>query len=338
MTPGQIRTWPIREKEAYAIVSILKKYASLFNLQPILILTDHRSLENWTTEVLEQPGGPTGRRARCHSLLSKFKIEVRYVKGQENQLADCMSRWAYPAGCGEDQFFHGTPQDEELAEKYIQQEMDEEAKLCSIFGGKPRQFISLHCASPTGEAHPEEIPVMPVHHQDQNVFEKNWPSAYGTCPFFAKFWEKINGSDQDWPSGFQRHGDFLFFETKLCVPSSFLGEIIHSHHRLGGHLSFAKLWSEMLRRYALPHISEAGEICRDITQKCETCQANEHLHTKNSGPMKPTPIPPVPMDNIAIDVFYMNHTKCDGNEYDCLILIVDLHSRWVTAFPDTRSG
>ena len=109
LTTSQIKSWPIREKEAYAIVSILKKYASLINLQPVLILTDHRSLENWTTEALEQPGGPTGRRVRWHLLLSKFKLEVRYVKGEKNNLADSLSRWAYPAGCGEDQFFNGTP-------------------------------------------------------------------------------------------------------------------------------------------------------------------------------------------------------------------------------------
>ena len=58
LTAGQIRTWPVREKGAYAVVSILKKYASLIGLQPVLILTDHKSLENWATEVLDGPGGP----------------------------------------------------------------------------------------------------------------------------------------------------------------------------------------------------------------------------------------------------------------------------------------
>ncbi len=127
LTSGQIKTWPVREKEAYAIVSILKKHASLFNLQPILVLTDHRSLENWTTEVLDQPGGPTGRRARWHLLLSKFKLEIRYIKGEKNPLADALSRWAYPAGCGEDQFLHGTPEDAAKLSQMVEQEKNEEA-------------------------------------------------------------------------------------------------------------------------------------------------------------------------------------------------------------------
>ncbi len=115
----------MREKEAFAVLSILRKHASLFNLQPILVLTDHKSLENWATEVLDQPGGPTGRRARWHMLFSKFKLEIRFVKGENNELADAMSRWAYPAGCGEDQFFDGTPQDAAQMQKFLEQDEKE---------------------------------------------------------------------------------------------------------------------------------------------------------------------------------------------------------------------
>jgi hypothetical protein len=99
-------------------------------------------LENWTTEVLEMPGGPTGRRARWHLLLSKFKLEIRYVKGEKN-LADGLSRWAYPAGCGEDQFFNGTHDDEEKMEMLIEQEKKEEEELCAILVGSRGIFVCL---------------------------------------------------------------------------------------------------------------------------------------------------------------------------------------------------
>ena len=64
LTPGQVRTWSPREKETYAIVLALQKWASWIGLQPILVLTDHKSLESWATEVLDTPSGPAGRRAR----------------------------------------------------------------------------------------------------------------------------------------------------------------------------------------------------------------------------------------------------------------------------------
>ena len=106
-----------------------------------MVISDHKSLENWTTEILDQPGGPTGRRARWHLLLSKFKLELGYVEGENNSLADSMSRWAYPAGCGEDQFFNGTPEDEEKLAKLIEQEKLEEAHTCEIQNNKLRNFF-----------------------------------------------------------------------------------------------------------------------------------------------------------------------------------------------------
>ena len=42
------------------------------------------------------------------------------------------------------------------------------------------------------------------------------------------------------------------------------------------------------------------------------------------------------MDNIAVDVFYMDPVKFEGKEYDCFVLIVDRHSGWVVAFSEHR--
>ena len=96
LTTGQARRWPPREKEAYAVVSVLEKWASWIGFQQVLVLTDHRSLEHWATEVLGTPTGPSGRRARWHQLLSQFDVEVGYIPGKENTLADVQSRWSYP--------------------------------------------------------------------------------------------------------------------------------------------------------------------------------------------------------------------------------------------------
>ena len=66
LTPGQASKWPVREKEAYAIVCALEKWASWIGLQEVLVLTDHKSLESWATEVLDSPTGPSGRQAQWH--------------------------------------------------------------------------------------------------------------------------------------------------------------------------------------------------------------------------------------------------------------------------------
>ena len=63
LTGGQ-KKWSVREKEAYAIVSDLQKCSTWVQAQPILVVTDHKSLETWHTEALDTPSGPAGRRAR----------------------------------------------------------------------------------------------------------------------------------------------------------------------------------------------------------------------------------------------------------------------------------
>ena len=90
--------WDIRDQETDAIVSALETWAGWIGIQPVMVLTDHQALESWVTEVLGCISGMSGRRARWHMRLSRFKIVVRYIPGGLNVVADALSRWAYPAG------------------------------------------------------------------------------------------------------------------------------------------------------------------------------------------------------------------------------------------------
>jgi hypothetical protein len=67
LTKGQ-RNWVPREQETYAIILALQKWESCIGNQPVLVLTDHKSLEAWAKEVLDTPSGPLGRRSRWHQI------------------------------------------------------------------------------------------------------------------------------------------------------------------------------------------------------------------------------------------------------------------------------
>ena len=61
---GGQRNWIPRELETNAIIVVIQKRESWIGLQPVLILTDYKSLESWAKEVLDTPSGQVGRRDR----------------------------------------------------------------------------------------------------------------------------------------------------------------------------------------------------------------------------------------------------------------------------------
>ena len=75
---------------------------------------------------MAKPTGPTGRQARWHELLSHFKVDVGYVPGSENEIADVMTRWAYPACETNDVSIHGNMENDKAMQEIIEWEKEQE--------------------------------------------------------------------------------------------------------------------------------------------------------------------------------------------------------------------
>ena len=96
LSPRQMQ-WSPREQETYAIFCALKKYQSWVGTNRVEVLTDHPSLEYWSTGHVHNVSGPARQRARWPDFLRPFDLHVAYLPGKYNIVADAVSRSAYPA-------------------------------------------------------------------------------------------------------------------------------------------------------------------------------------------------------------------------------------------------
>jgi hypothetical protein len=152
----------VEDKETYAIVMALEKWSAWIGLQPVLVLTDHRTLQSWYKRAMDTPSGMTGRRARWHEKLSRFNLTVVHVKGTDNVVADAMSRWAYPASSGYgDISIHGSAQQDAEVEEILEKEQAEEAMASAVIWlrpvatGAPNHFSFKVRNPPAPEPKPE---------------------------------------------------------------------------------------------------------------------------------------------------------------------------------------
>ena len=71
------RNWIPRDKDCYTIVSSLYKWSSWIVFQPVDVLTNHKSLGNWYSELMDTPSGPSGRRESWHDICLQFDFHVQ---------------------------------------------------------------------------------------------------------------------------------------------------------------------------------------------------------------------------------------------------------------------
>jgi hypothetical protein len=81
------KNYPVHEKELLAIVQALKKWRSDLLGGPIFVYTDHRTLENFNTQC-----DLSRQQLRWQEYLSQYDISMVYIRGEDNTVADTLSR------------------------------------------------------------------------------------------------------------------------------------------------------------------------------------------------------------------------------------------------------
>ena len=223
LAEGQRRTWKPQEKEAYAIVMALRKWAGYIALHPVTVCTDHQSLQSWHKEHVDTLSGPASRRARWHETLAKFDLTVVYVPGKDNTVADCLSRWAYPASKGmTDVSAHGDESETAEAKRIIEMErlMEEEGVKC---------FVVMTADAPLGRRMGRAVRVLAPEgaEADKHLFPESclqdeWTDDYAKSEAFEAEYRAVTDPDdgQKWPKGLTKEDGKLYQNGKLLVPDS----------------------------------------------------------------------------------------------------------------------
>jgi hypothetical protein len=81
------KNYPVHEKELLAVVRALKKWRTDLLGSPVLVYTDHRTLENFGSQK-----DLSRRQARWQEFMADFDLTFIYVKGEDNSVADALSR------------------------------------------------------------------------------------------------------------------------------------------------------------------------------------------------------------------------------------------------------
>jgi len=82
------QNYAVHKLETLAILEALLKWEDKLMGYRIHIITDHKALEFFKTQV-----NLSSRQRRWLDYLSRFNFDITYVKGESNKIADCLSRY-----------------------------------------------------------------------------------------------------------------------------------------------------------------------------------------------------------------------------------------------------
>ena len=341
LAEGQRRTWTAREKETYAIVCALRKWSGHIGLQPVVVCTDHQSLQSWHKEHVDTPSGPAAKRARWHETFAKFDLSVLYVPGKDSTVADCLSRWAYPAGkAWMDISSHWDAEETEEAKRIIEMEkaMEQEEVKCFVVMANSTDLAKFRGARVQAirEEALEQWMVAPVE-LVRSVLTEDQSDDYAASEHWSKYWNAVSAlSDDEWPEGLTEDGDKLFLKDKLLVPENRVEELIdHWHNAQLMHPGRDKMQQDLEWRFKFPPGYYA--ILDKYSSDCAVCRATKSANQSTAGNPVYTAIPEAPMLSVAMDVFAMPEVTVEGETYDFVILAVDRHSGYIVAVPGKKS-
>ena len=140
-------------------------------------------------------------------------------------MADCLSRWAYPASkAWMDISSHGDAEETKEAKRIIEMEkaMEQEGVKCCVVMANRTDLARFRGARVQAirEETLEQWMVAPVE-LVRSVLTEDGSDDYAASEHWSRYWNAVSApSDDEWPEGLTEDGDKLFLKDKLLVPEN----------------------------------------------------------------------------------------------------------------------
>ena len=351
LTPSQRKSWTRTTKQAYAIVSALRKWSGHIALQPVCVCTDHQPYKNWHTECVGTPSGPDACVDGWHVTFSKFNLRVVYVPGKDNTIADVLSPWVDPSGRAlQDVSIHRDAKEMEVAKRPIalsthweEGMIDPEVKcfVVQLKGAPTAHMICSVVASVRTNARQSAPSVPPVFSADTDVVTQDWGRTYAKSPDFSGHFNLITsapeGGERDGdhrPKDVTVHGHRFSKAAVYSCPKAYPSSWCHNGTRPTPCTLGAKSFDS----------SELRNICKRVCASCTVYQAQNPANYKAPGNSQFYRIPGHSFESVCIDIIFMPALTVEelgtkgstSTPFDTILLFVDRHSGYIVAAATTK--
>jgi transposase InsO family protein len=280
------------ERELLAIKDALEHWKDyLLGRDDTVLKTDHRPLTHLDTTDLYND-----TLVRWWEKISRFHVQIEYLRGEENVVADYFSR---PGPSAEHSINAINADDERRGASVLQP--DEELRQMILKASKSDKFIKAI-----------------VTHLEQGL-----PSA-SIFRTLNTHW--VTRSDD----GFLRYEKPDSNCSRIVVPSTptVTWEIMRRHHDdlAGGHFGRDKMLQDLQRYYIWPKMNH------DVETYCKQCQVCQLVKgTAKQGLLQPLPIPAGPWQHVSMDFVGPLPTTKRKNTH--VMVIVDRFTKWAYFIP-----
>ena len=284
------RNYTTMEKELLSIVETLKEFRTmLYGCKELHVHTDHKNL---TYANLNSQ-----RVMRWRLYLEEYNPIFHYIKGEDNTLADALSRLPRKEGEGMTAFPKG--------HSVIQ---NRKARYNGIDDDQPNDITNSGQISSS------------ILMDDPELAEcfLNFPDVDHEHPFALDYETIANAQQQEAqlvqqvqlrPANFSHadigNGQAMIVyrkqpddQPKICIPDSMLTTLVAFYHRVLGHAGSNRVYSTMAKHF---HHLKLAEEAKRLTSTCDPCQRYKNS-TLEYGKLPPRLANDVPWSDIAVDL------------------------------------